>query len=895
MLWQSSFYVFLMLVAGFVSAIAAYLTWQRRPAPGSAPLVVVNLAGAAWAWLTALELTAGTLSAAVLFHKLTFLPIEVIGPALFVFAAEYTGRDRWVTTRKRALLAVVPIISLALVWTTPLQSLFWRALEMNASGSYMYLHKTPGVWWWIDSAYTYGLIAAAVALIGAMFIREPGLYRRQAAAILAAILVPVVVDSVYIFDVVDSGGVDLAPALFGWVALMLYWGFARFQLLDVTPTAREFVIKHLADSLLVTDTSGRVVYLNAAAEDLLEARLRSVVGKPMAEVLAGSPGLLAAYENERAGEDGAPQGSLQEWEHAGRFYHGRVSPLLDSRARVRGSILVLRDITDRKKAELALEEARQDLERRVDERTAELATEKDLLAQLNTVAVELARCITAREVSITGVRLACEAIGCSTAALWVNTRGGRRRLAASRGLSRTVRQHLRRHLAVSETGDWKDVSDWPESLADRIACLPVVSRRHTLGVICLISEDGGFWMDEERLSLARGVTSQIALALENARRYDDAQFLAERDSLTRLLNHRGLSRRMEQQVALCEEAGSVFSVVMMDVDSFKLFNDTHGHVAGDRVLQIAARVLTGSLRRVDVTARVGGDEFLAVLPDCDAETARGLMERVRVALECESLQVDDQAIPIKMSYGVATYPEDGTGVSELLAAADSNLYRSKRRGGNCITVSGSDDSRHPTPIGSFTVLDGLVTTVDTKDHYTRQHSDEVTEYAVALAAKLGLSQETQRSLRIAGLLHDVGKVGVPDHILRKPARLNEDEVVVVRQHVTLGELIVKGVPNQQEVVQAISSHHERFDGNGYPRGLKGKEIPLLGRILAVTDAYSAMMSHRPYRRAMSRSKAIAELASVAGTQLDPDLVEAFLELLEQGDLGDQGRELVAVS
>jgi diguanylate cyclase (GGDEF)-like protein/PAS domain S-box-containing protein/putative nucleotidyltransferase with HDIG domain len=895
MLWQSNFYVFLMVVAGLVSAIAAYLTWQRRPAPGSTPLVVVNLAGALWAWMTALELTAGTLSGAVVFHKLTFLPIEVIGPALFVFAAEYTGHDRWVTGRKRALLAVVPVISLALIWTTPLQSLFWRGLAMEASDSFMYLHKTPGMWWWIDSAYTYGLILAAVALIGAMFVREPGLYRRQAAAILAAILVPVVVDSLYIFNIVGSGVVDLAPALFGWVALVLYWGFARFQLLDVTPTAREFVIQHLADSLIVTDTLNRVVYLNAAAEELLQARLRSVAGKPIAEVLAESPGLMAAYQDRRPGTDGGPKEAFQESEHAGRFYHGRVSPLLDSKARVRGSILVLRDITDRKKAELALEEARQDLERRVEDRTAELATEKDLLARLNTVAVELAGCITAKEVSVTGVRLACEAVGCSAAALWVNTRGGRRRLAASRGLSRTVRHQLRRRLAVSETGDWKDACDWPESLADRIACLPVVSRRLTLGVICLISDDDSLWTDGERLSLARGVTSQIALALENARRYDDAQFLAERDSLTRLLNHRGLSRRMEQRVALCEQGDSIFSVVMMDVDSFKLFNDTHGHVAGDRVLQIAARVLTSSLRRIDVAARVGGDEFLAVLPDCDAGTAQALMDRVRVALESESLQVDDQTIPIKMSYGVATYPEDGVGVSELLAAADSNLYRSKRRGGNCITVSGSDDSRHPTPIGSFTVLDGLVTTVDTKDHYTRQHSDQVTEYAVALAAKLGLSLETQRSLRIAGLLHDVGKVGVPDHILRKPARLDADELGVVRQHVTLGELIVKGVPNQQEVVQAISCHHERFDGNGYPRGLKGKEIPLLGRILAVTDAYSAMMSHRPYRRALSQSQAIAELVSVAGTQLDPELVDAFLELLEQGDLGDQGRELVAVS
>ncbi len=220
-----------------------------------------------------------------------------------------------------------------------------------------------------------------------------------------------------------SGAVDLAPALFGWVALVLYWGFTRLQLLDVTPAAREFIIKHLADSLVVTDTRGRLVYLNAAAEELLGKKLDSAAGKPIAEVIEDAPGLLAAYEDNAAN----PAEAFQEWEHAGSFYHGRASPLRDDRNRVRGKILVLRDITDRKEAELALEEARQDLERRVETRTAELATEKDLLARLNAVAVSIAHCVTTAEVLSTGVRLACEAVGCESAALWVHTTEGARK------------------------------------------------------------------------------------------------------------------------------------------------------------------------------------------------------------------------------------------------------------------------------------------------------------------------------------------------------------------------------------------------------------------------------------------------------------------------------------
>ena len=232
-----------------------------------------------------------------------------------------------------------------------------------------------------------------------------------------------------------------------------------------------------------------------------------------------------------------------------------------------------------------------------------------------------------------------------------------------------------------------------------------------------------------------------------------------------------------------------------------------------------------------------------------------------------------------MSYGIATFPFDGASPSEILAAADANLYRSKRQGGDFITASGSSDTSRPAAVGTFSVLDGLVTTVDKKDHYTRQHSDNVTEHTLALAAKMGLSLETQRSLRVAALLHDVGKLGVPDRILRKPAGLTDGEFETIKTHVTLGELIIQGIPNQQEVLSAVTTHHERFDGKGYPKGLAGTQIPLLGRILAVTDAYSAMTVDRPYRKALSAGEAKAELKRVAGTQLDPKIVEVFLEVL----------------
>ena len=909
MVWQSSPYVYLMAFTGAVSLAVACFTLGRRHTSGSIALALANIGAMIWAWTTSLELASGSFGSAAAFHKLSFLGMDLIGVAWFAFAAAYTGHESWVTPKKLYAISLLPAINQVLVWTSGYHTLVWKTLTLDTTGSFAVIRESPGVWWWVDTVYSYCLLGIGIALLGAMFIRKPGLYRRQVAAVLAGVLVPIAVDAVYTFGMPKSEPVNLTPALFAWVGLALYWGFTRYRLLDVTPVASEFVVKHLGDSVVVTDTQNRAVYLNPAAEKLLGAELRSVAGKPITELMVDSPGLLGAYEmSKRPGAE-----SSQEWEHAGRYYDGRVSTLRDSRNRIRGSILVLRDTTDRKETELALGQARLNLENRVRDRTAELAWEKERLAQLNAVAVEIARCMTSAEVLRAGVRLARDAVGCDAAALWVRSSRDRSRLVGSQGLSRNGRKQLRALLtnsaeaqeAVSTglpvcitasecTGGNLEVSTEP--CFGTIAVIPLISRRLNLGALCFGRNDGRSSFSEETLALGRSIASQIAVALENARRYDDARFLAERDSLTGLLNHRGVSRRLEQELARSESSGSVFALVMIDVDNFKLFNDVYGHVVGDRVLQRVASLLNSVLRRSDAIGRYGGDEFIVIMPGSDVQSAVPLIERLQDSLESHSLHVGDgQDVPIKMSYGVATFPFDGRGVGELLAAADANLYRSKQRGGDRITASGSDDSLRPMPLGSFAALDGLVTTVDKKDHYTRKHSDDVTEYALALASKLGLSLETQRSLRIAALLHDVGKIGVPDRILRKPAKLSEKEFEAVKQHVALGELIIKGIPNPKEVLSAVSSHHEDFDGKGYPRGLKGEEIPLPGRILAVTDAYSAMTSDRPYRKALSVEGAKAELRRVSGSQLDPKVVDAFLELLREDEGHERTQAVLAIS
>ncbi|OFW61327.1 MAG: hypothetical protein A2133_12675 [Actinobacteria bacterium RBG_16_64_13] len=415
--------------------------------------------------------------------------------------------------------------------------------------------------------------------------------------------------------------------------------------------------------------------------------------------------------------------------------------------------------------------------------------------------------------------------------------------------------------------------------------LPLISRRSILGVLCLAYREASGPPSEESIRLTQGVASQLAVALENARRYDEARRLAEQDPVTELLNNRGLARALDRELARSRRAGSSFSVVIMDLDNFKLLNDTYGHAVGDQVLRQTAGVLKRVLRRSDIVGRQGGDEFLALLPDTGTANALECVRHLRDALSTVGFSVESEyPVPVSLSCGIATYPFDGRRAGELLAAADANVYRSKQKGGDCVTPTQSAERGDEVPAGVFTVLEGLVVAVDNKDHYTRRHSDDVTKYALQLAERLGLSSETVRPLRIAGVLHDVGKIGIPDHILRKPGPLDAQEFEAIKQHVSLGELMIKEIPDLSDVLAGVGAHHERWDGTGYPRGLVGDSIPLLGRILAVTDAYSAMTTDRPYRKALTASEAREEMLRAAGSQLDKRIVEEFLVILEERGL-----------
>ena len=397
---------------------------------------------------------------------------------------------------------------------------------------------------------------------------------------------------------------------------------------------------------------------------------------------------------------------------------------------------------------------------------------------------------------------------------------------------------------------------------------------------------------EER-SIAGGLANLATLALANARLHAQtlrslhaAEHQAGTDELTGISNRRVVEEQLQTLAARAAERHEPLSVIVLDLDEFKAINDRHGHAVGDDCLRSVARAVTTSLRPGDRAGRVGGEEFLVVLPATGAKGAWLVAERLRARIRETPAA---HGVALTASFGVASYPVHAQTPSALVRAADSAMYQAKAIGRDRSVLFNPGQARvrienarlaqarHEGYLGSVLAL---AAAMDARDPSTHAHSTTVALYAAEIATRLGLDGDRVEEVRIAGLLHDIGKVGVSDAVLHKPGRLSDPESAEMRRHPEIGaKLLVH--PDVAEVREWVLQHHERPDGRGYPQGLVAGQIHLEALILGVADAYEAMTADRPYRRSLDPAAARRELEDGRGTQFDERVLDAFLDHLDR--------------
>ena len=420
--------------------------------------------------------------------------------------------------------------------------------------------------------------------------------------------------------------------------------------------------------------------------------------------------------------------------------------------------------------------------------------------------------------------------------------------------------------------------------------LPFGGEKRILGFVILAEKQNRKAYNYTEINFLEAAASVASIALKNAMLYQVLEKEALLDPLTGLLNRRTLNKRIEEQF---EKKAAPITLVLLNLDDFSLYNELYGSEEGDRMLKSFSRILEYAFGESATIARYGGKEFAVLLPHCDAMHALETTQRVQTLL-ADHISSSRERIKkfLTFSAGICSYPSVAANGNQLISYANMAVFQIKQNGKNQIKIYDSQIVRsHEEKLESGTGIQELTSTIfaltaaiDAKDHYTFNHSQCVSRYASALAEHAGLETDLVEIIRQAGLLHDIGKIGIPDVILTKSGRLTPEEFAIMRQHVERSIEMIRHLPSLDYVIPAVLGHHERFDGKGYPRGISGEDIPVSARCLSIADSFDAMVSKRSYKSKMPAEEALAEIEKNLGTQFDPQLGRLFINLVRAGTI-----------
>lgn len=411
-------------------------------------------------------------------------------------------------------------------------------------------------------------------------------------------------------------------------------------------------------------------------------------------------------------------------------------------------------------------------------------------------------------------------------------------------------------------------------------------------------------MDEVIISIEKALYMQ-KLSIDNKNLLNRLKELSLKDPHTELYNYRYLIERLASEIKRATRYYLPLSIIMIDIDYFKSINDVYGHTYGDNILKEFSQYLKSFARGNDVVIRYGGEEFVILLPDTNRENAIVFGGRLLAAIKKHIFDTKGKKIRLKISMGLSSFIDGGVSTEGLMDSVDRALHEAKESGGNRLAIfRGISEAEKVTAKKGVrenvnklkgklikmenrvnqTLLESIYAfakTIKAKDYYTSEHIDKTVSIVTKIGEKLNLYGKELENLKHAAILHDLGKIGIPDKILGKKGRLTKKEYEVIKNHPQIGAEIIRSVHFLKDVVPIILHHHERFDGKGYPSGLDGKRIPPGARIIAIADVYQALISDRPYRKAYNKEKALKIIKEGSGTQFDPEIVKAFLSVIKE--------------
>lgn len=446
------------------------------------------------------------------------------------------------------------------------------------------------------------------------------------------------------------------------------------------------------------------------------------------------------------------------------------------------------------------------------------------------------------------------------------------------------------------TEDWLiNIDESPELLSimtpkkrqwiieQKISAVVALKYQHAIiGFLFIVPKDSTPYTKDQLFFLQK-ICYYSSFVLRNANLYQNAYYASIMDDLTSLHNRK---HALEYITDSCKKQLPK-TLIFLDIDNFKLYNELYGITEADHLIRLCSQMILQELKPGDMGFRYGADEFFIVTDGCDTKAAADLARRIIQKITANNTA--DTVWNITITCGISAYPALSADAKSLIHDAVEAVYFGKLHGKGSLTVYHSGMESHPVSGDVHAAYDrvaptiyALTAAIDAKDNFTFIHSMNVAKYAVILAEALDMNENAIEIVRVAALLHDIGKISIPEHILKKRTNLTPEEYEIMKTHVENSTKMIRYLPDMEYVIPVVLSHHERFDGKGYPRGLSGEDIPYLARILSIADCFDAMTARRSYKQPMSTAYAVSELKSNSGTQFDPALAEKFLELIQEG-------------
>ena len=759
-------------------------------------------------WMTfySLELLGKELSFKILMSKIEYVGITIVPVIFFILVLYFSGYTNWTQIKKNFFLLIIPLITLGLVFTNEKHSLIWKEIILEQNGKYLFLGIKYGAWFWVYACFSYLLIAISYIILIKTIIRKIKVFKLQAISIIVALTIACVANILYILKLLPWENFDITPLTLTISSLVLIYSFKFLKTGDIIPIRFEPKIKNEKDIAFIIDSRERLVKINPLGEKLLNISDKSVIGKEIKDIWADYSKFCS-----NANDDIEKYATFYK-DSKEFIYDVHINSIIDNKKSLSYKIFILRDITEKINAEKAIRQSEEKF-RKIFEN------------------------------SLDGI--------------YQSTLDGKY-IDVNNALVKMLEYSSKEELIS------KDIKkDIYYSAKDR----PQFNERNKPFITRLKKKDGAItWVEvsssvvykDSVPSYYEGIVRNID---ERIKSEEKIKYLSCHDYLTGLYNRYYFEEELKR---LDSPRLYPINVIIMDINGFKLVNDTFGYKKGDEILKNTAKILKDCFRKEDIVARYGGDEFIILLPSTSTTVAASIVERVHSLFKFDSYK----EFIMSLSIGITTKESKEQNINELIKVAEDNMYRHK-----LIEKQSSHSS----------IIISLEKALEERNYETHEHMDRMRILALELGKKLQFSEDKLDELSLLSSLHDIGKIAISDNIILSPLKLTNEEYEIMKKHTEIGFRIANSNSELALIAKGILSHHERWDGKGYPMGLEGRDIPITARIISIIDAYDAMTNDRPYRKAFSKGQVIAEIRKCSGTKYDPRLVEVFLKIIKKID------------